>query len=100
MRTLTKLESALMDITPTESATISAVLAGHKIHPRGWRNGAGRRYELTGMHPQDIRGKLAGTMGFRPADFSMGNDAPPGGIEGEWIKLTSSGRRKSARRLA
>jgi len=99
MRTLTKLESALMDITPTESATISAVLAGGKVHPMRYKKGVGQYYELLGVGRGRIV-KVLEIIAIRGKDLEFGNDAPRGGITGEWVKLTSSGRRKSARRLA
>ena len=98
-RELTKLESKLLKLTPTETRTINEVLAGRKTHPRWFRNGKGQSYELLGMGPRQIA-KVLDSIDIRGDDLEYGNDAPRLGITGKWLRLTASGRRKAKRRLA
>ena len=98
-RTLTKLESELLGLTPTETHTINDVMSGTKVHPRHFRNGGGRHYALLGMGRGRIT-KILATINISGSDIEYGNDAPRGGVEGKWIQLSASGRSKARRRLA
>jgi len=98
-RTLTRLEAKLLGLTPTQTHIINDVLAGGKVHPQHFRNGGGRHYALLGMGRGRIT-KILATINISGSDIEYGNDAPRGGAEGKWIKLSASGRAKARRRLA
>tara|TARA_R100000306_G_scaffold26352_1_gene30151 strand:+ start:285 stop:608 length:324 start_codon:yes stop_codon:yes gene_type:complete len=98
MRKLTKLEAQLLGVKPSDTFTMNEVLAGRKVHPRHFRNGRGQHFELLGMSPARIA-QILDTLDIRGKDLEHGNDAPRGGVEGEWVKLSSSGRAKARRRL-
>ena len=99
MRTLTKLESQLLGITPTETHTINEVMAGGKVHPMCYRRGISSSVELLGPRRRRIV-KILDAINIGGSDLEFGNDAPRGGVAGKWIKLSASGRAKAKRRLA
>ena len=96
MRTLTRLEARLLGLTPGEADTMNQVLAGGEVHPHHFSKGY---RSLLGMGRGRIV-KVLGVLDIRGADIVTGNDAPRGGAEGKWIKLSPSGRAKARRRLA
>ena len=98
-RTLTRLEAKLLGLTPTQTHIINDVLAGGKVHPQHFRNGGGRHYALLGMSRGRIV-KILDTINISGSDIDFGNDAPRGGVEGKWIRLSATGRSKAKRRLA
>ena len=98
-RTLTKLESQLLGLTPTETHTINEVLAGGKVHPVWYRKSIASSFELLGTRRSRIV-KILATINISDSDIDFGNDAPRGGVTGKWIKLSASGRSKAKRRLA
>lgn len=106
MRYLTKMEAMFMGLTPSRSATVSAVLQGVKVHPKYYRKGIASSVGILGMRRRDILEVLIGAKGkelgmpFRSKDISTGNDAPRGGATGDWIQLTASGKAKAKRLLA
>ena len=99
MRKLTKLEARMLKLTPTHRAIIDRVLAGEIVHPRWLRNGSGQHYEIQGISVNEIKHVLERLKIF-PSDMLVGNDAPRKGVEGSWIRLSPSGRRKVRRMLA
>lgn len=98
MRTFTKLERRLLDLTPSDASQICALWSQgkrQKVKPYVWHN---RGRTLSGT----CRGKIANTLkaiGLQDHDMDFGSDAPRGGQEGKWIQLTPSGWQKIKRAL-
>ena len=100
-RPLTKLERKILELTPSQASTVEGLWAGNKraaVHPYRFRSGKGRVYSLEGTSRAKIRATLI-KIGLSDADIQMGNDAPRGGQEGKWAKLTASGFSKIRRIL-
>ena len=88
----------MLGISPGEAQILNEVLAGQRVHSQDWRASAGRHFELTGLSVDAVEAILW-RLKIGGADVEIGNDAPRGGVAGNWIQLRQSGRTKARRRL-
>ena len=96
MRSFTKVERRILDLSPTNAAQISHLWTTGKrvqVKPYTWTN-SGRTLSGTS------RGKFVNVLkkiGVKERDLYFGNDAPRGGMEGKWVQLAPSGWQKIKR---
>ena len=94
------MERRILGLSLGQSATICSLWNAGKraaVYPYTWRRSRGY-CELIGTGRGRICRALE-SLGLERKDIEFGNDAPRGGAEGKWIRLTPSGWRKIKRML-
>ena len=100
MRRLTKMERSLLKITKNQAAHIESLWVDGRalVHPYTWAR-KGRSLEGTGGK---IFARVLTDLGMGERDVEYGHDrgqAPRGGVEGKYVRLTGNGFRKIKRLL-
>jgi len=100
VREFTKLEKRLLDINAAKNAGLSNLFnctkGQGKIYPSRWSMRSQGHYNLLGATTSEI-GDILLALGLSKSDFTTGNDAPRGGVEGHYLSLTTKGRAKIKR---
>lgn len=100
MRRFTKMERSLLKITKNQAAHIESLWVDGRaiVYPYTWAR-KGRSLEGTG---REIFARVLADLGMGERDVEYGHDrgqAPRGGVEGKYVRLSGNGFRKIKRLL-